>query len=133
MLGSSDAFAWRAWAEGAGFNPGRQEYDDFQALEAAGSPYPTSARYPSKSLAAIDNTCVVSFGTVRAEPVPGYCRTRAVSQCTAGLPPDDLVYAPGGRGVIVVLKGDAAGGAAQGTPTSPGLAIPGGILPTPTP
>jgi len=133
MLGASDAFAWRAWAEGPGFNPGRQEYNDFQALEAAGSPYPTSAFYPSKSLVAIDNTCVVSFGIVLAGPVPGYCGTGVVSQGTAGLPPDDLVYACGGRGVIVVLEGDAAGSAAQGTPASAGLVIPDGILPTPTP
>jgi hypothetical protein len=60
MLGAPETFAWRGWAEGAGFNPGRQEYNDFHSLEAAGSPYTTSAYYPSRSLVAIDNTCVVT-------------------------------------------------------------------------
>jgi len=133
MIGAPEAFAWRAWAQGAGFNPGRQEYNDFHSLEAAGSPYPTSAYYPSKSLVAIDNTCVVSFGTVPTETLPGYCGTRVDLRGAAGEPPDDLVYTPGGRGVIVVLEGDAAGGAAQGTPAAAGLIVPGGILPTPTP
>lgn len=133
MIGAPEACAWRAWAQGAGFNPGRREYNDFHSLEAAGSPYPTSASYPSKSLVAIDNTCVVSFGTVPTEALPGYCETRVDLRGAAGEPPDDLVYAPGGRGVIILLEGDAAGGAAQGTPASAGLIVPGGILPTPTP
>lgn len=116
MLGDPAAFAWRAWAEGSVFNPGRQEYNDFHSLEAAGSPYQTSASYPSLSLVAVDNTCVLTFGFELEAPLPGYCATTLEPLPSGSLPPDDLVYAPAGRGVTLLL----ANGAKQ--------AIPGGIL-----
>jgi hypothetical protein len=116
MLGSPDAFAWRGWAEGSGFNPGRQEYNDFHSLEAAGSPCTTSAYYPSRSLVAIDNTCVVAYGFELDQPLPGYCAT-ALELLPAGSQPlDDLVYTVAGNGVTLTLNS----GATQ--------VIPGGIL-----
>jgi hypothetical protein len=129
MLGASDVFAWRAWAEGGGFNPGRQEYNDFHSLDAAGSPYPGSAYYPVKSLVGVDNTCVVSHGAPLAQALPGYCGTSVVGKNPAGAPPDDQVYAPGGGGVVVRLDTPPAGS----PPENQVLVIPGGILPTAAP
>lgn len=122
MLGSPETFAWRGWAEGTVFNPGRQEYNDFHSLEAAGSPYTASAYYPSRSLVAVDNTCVMTYGFEIDQPLPGYCATRVEALPAGSLPPDDVVYSAGGAGVTLTLSG----GAEQ--------VIPGGILgATPTP
>lgn len=129
MLAEPAAFAWRAWAEGAGFNPGRQEYNDFHSLEAAGSPYAASAFYPARSLVAIDNTCVVSHGHLLSAALPGYCGTTVVGMDPSGKPPDDQVYAAGGRGAIIRLASPPAGT----SPEAASLVIPAGILATPTP
>jgi hypothetical protein len=122
MLGAPENFAWRGWAEGSVFNPGKYEYNDSYSLEAAGSPYPASAYYPSQALAGIDNTCVMTFGFELEGPMPGYCGTELEPLPLGRLPPDDLVYAAGGAGVTLILSS----GATQ--------VIPGGILGvTPTP
>jgi hypothetical protein len=122
MLGSPETFAWRGWAEGSVFNPGKYEYNDSHSLEAAGSPYPVSAYYPSRALAGIDNTCVMTFGFELEEPMPGYCGTELEPLPPGRASPDDLVYAAGGDGVTLILSS----GATQ--------VIPGGILGvTPTP
>ena len=105
MLGSPETFAWRGWAEGTVFNPGRQEHNDFHPLEAAGSPYTNSAYYPSRSLVAIDNTCVVTYGFEIDQPRPGYCATRVEALPAGSRPPDDVVYLAGGAGVRLKLSG----------------------------
>jgi hypothetical protein len=116
MLAAPESIAWRAWAEGAVFNPGRQEYNDFHSLEAAGSPYVDSPAYPSRSLVSIDNTCVATYGFEIDQPLPGYCATSLGPLPAGAAAPDDLVYAADGEGVTLML----ASGAMQ--------AVPGGIL-----
>jgi hypothetical protein len=107
MLGEPNAFAWRAWAEGAGFNPGRQDYNDFHILEQAGSPYVARAYYPSRDTVATDNTCVAAYGFELEEPPPGYCSTAVEALPAGSFPLDDLVYAEGGEGVTLTLSSGA--------------------------
>jgi len=127
MLGSPNTFAWRAWAEGSGFNPGRQEYNDFHSLAAAGSPYPASAFYPVGSLFEIDSTCVVIDGAPLSKALAGYCGAAVDLKGPAGPPPDEQVCAPGGGGVVVRLESPPAGTALEDQVK----VVPGGSLPTP--
>ncbi len=118
MLGSPETFAWRGWVEGTVFNPGRQEHNHFHPLETAGSPYTASAYDPSRSLVAIGNARVMTYGFEVNQPLPGYGATSAEPLPAGSRPPDDVVYLAGGTGARLKLSG----GAEQ--------VIPGGILGT---
>ncbi len=66
-------FLWGVWADAGVKQPGWFDYDDHFTTAEAGSPLSNKAEYPLKALAALDNTCRMSYGFTLLGTEPGAC------------------------------------------------------------
>jgi len=83
-IGNDAEFLWGVWADAGVQRPGWLDYNDHFTLTEAGSPLQGNAEYPLKGMAAVDNTCRMSFGFPLTGTEPGACYIAAP---TAALTP----------------------------------------------
>jgi hypothetical protein len=83
-IGNDLEFLWSVWADIGVQKPEWFDYNDRLTVSQAGSPMKGQADYPLKALAAVDNTCRMSFGFTLIGDEPGAC---PVFQPTATLTP----------------------------------------------
>lgn len=73
-LGDEAHLLWGVWADAGLRNPRLFDYHDRFTGQEAGSPLSSSADYPLKRLASVDNSCRWVFGFAPAGSEPGLCR-----------------------------------------------------------
>ncbi len=62
MISDDGDFIWWVWADEGVNNPRMMDYNDHYTRDQAGSPYKGNRYFPSRSIAAVDNTCRWVFG-----------------------------------------------------------------------